>query len=235
MKMRFLRKIAKNILPYYFVKKYLHRASPAKKLDFSSLTALNYLYLYAGDIPRNLNYQKIGLSISKTNDNHIQHDITNAHNIKDNSVDIYQAEDVFEHIEYDRLKFVIKDIYRILKPNGLFRLSVPDYRCDILRERSVKDDAGNIIFDSYGGGNYSEQLGVINGGHLWFPTFEKINELLKNVSFSKIDWFHYYDEEGIPHMKSIDYTKGYIHRTPDHIESVSNPYRPLSIVVDCYK
>ena len=33
----------------------------------------------------------------------------------------------------------------------------------------------------------------------------------------------------------IDYSKGHIHRTPDTDQRVQNPYRPMSIVVDCYK
>ena len=33
----------------------------------------------------------------------------------------------------------------------------------------------------------------------------------------------------------IDYSLGYISRTPDNDDRVKNPYRPMSIVVDCYK
>lgn len=51
--------------------------------------------------------------------------------LSDNSVDIYQSEDVFEHIEYQTIPSIFNEIYRVLKPNGLFRLSMPDYRCDI--------------------------------------------------------------------------------------------------------
>jgi len=213
-----------------------HPQPLGNNLSFSSLKKLSYIHLYAGDIPQNLNYQKIGLSITNADENHIRHNIINSHDISDNSVDVYQAEDVFEHIEYEKLESIVKDIYRILKPGGLFRLSVPDYRCNILYNRSIKDDDGKIIFDPFGGGDYSEsEKKVTNGGHLWFPTFEKIKELLMKIPFSIIDYLHYYDEDGNPHCKEIDYKKGYIQRTPDHDERVSNPYRPMSIVVDCYK
>jgi SAM-dependent methyltransferase len=126
-------------------------------INFSTIKDLSFIYFYAGDIPQDLNYRKIGLSLTNNDENHIKHDITNLHDVNDNSVDIYQAEDVFEHIEYNKLESVVKDIYRILKPNGLFRLSVPDYRCDILINRSVKDSDGNIIFDPFGGGNYLKE------------------------------------------------------------------------------
>jgi len=37
--------------------------------------------------------------------------------LKDNSVNIVQSEDVFEHTEYSELKNIINEIYRLLKPN----------------------------------------------------------------------------------------------------------------------
>lgn len=46
---------------------------------------------------------------------------------------------MFEHIEYKALHRVFDDIHRILKPGGLFRLSVPDYRCDVYARRSLYD------------------------------------------------------------------------------------------------
>ena len=36
-------------------------------------------------------------------------------------------------------------------------------------------------------------------------------------------------------MKNIDYSLGYIKRTPDNDKRVKKPRRPMSIVVDCYK
>jgi predicted SAM-dependent methyltransferase len=57
--------------------------------------------------------------------------------LQDNCVESYQAEDVFEHIDYDKLPEVINEIYRVLKPGGYFRLSVPDYGSDVYIERST--------------------------------------------------------------------------------------------------
>ena len=198
-----------------------------------------HIFLYAGDIPiNNFHYNNniIGLSLNQNNNRHIKHNILKKHPFDDNSVDIYQAEDVFEHIDYNSLERVLKDIYRILKVNGLFRLSVPDYRCDVLYKRSIKDEVGNIIFDEAGGGSYNKDIQkVINGGHVWFPKYELVKYLLERIPFQKIEFLHYYDEKSIAHCSIIDYSKGYIQRTPDHDERVNNPYRPMSIVVDCYK
>lgn len=201
------------------------------------------IYFYTGNLcktvlERHPMYERyIGLSLTKNDSRHIKHDVRKKMLIPDNCVDIYQSEDVFEHIEYKKLVFVINDIYRALKPNGLFRLSIPDYRCDILYKRSKKDKNGKIIFDPAGGGQYKNGR-VIGGGHLWFPKIENVIALLEKTKFftnGKIDFLHYYDVDGTSITKSIDYSKGYIQRTPDNDNRVKEPYRVLSIVVDLYK
>ena len=150
----------------------------------------------------------------------------------DNSVDSFQSEDVFEHINYDKLIDIINDIYRILKPNSLFRLSMPDYRCDVLYKRSIYDFYGNIVYDPGGGGTFE------NPGHVWFPNYDNVKTLLENTLFKndgRIEYLHYWNNRESFVAKNIDYSKGYIKRTPDHDERVKNPYRPMSIVIDLYK
>ena len=197
------------------------------------------IYLYAGDCINNkTNIQFVGLSLENNNDTNIKHNVLNKMDINDNSVDIYQSEDVFEHIEYDKLCDVINEIYRVLKPGGLFRLSMPDYRCDVLYNRSEKNEKNEIIFDKGGGGDYDyENKKVINGGHVWFPKYELVKSLLDKTSFeqNKINFLHYYDENNNSINKVIDYSKGHIERTPDNDIRVKYPYRTMSIVVDCYK
>ena len=213
-------------------------------MKFEDIINSNNIYLYLGgmNIQRREYTKKnfIGLSLTEWWENkyHIQHDATKPIPLNDNTVDIVQSEDVMEHIEYDLLKDSINEIYRLLKPGGLFRLSIPDYNCDILYSRSEKDNNGNIIFDSGGGGNYDRiNKRVIEGGHVWFPTFSSVKSLLELTDFSndKINYLHYYDNNNTPVTNKIDYSNGYISRTPDNDNRVKNPYRPMSIVVDCYK
>ena len=115
---------------------------------------------------------------------------------------------------------------------------MPNYECDILYNRSLKDENGNIIFDSGGGGSYDYlNKKVIRGGHLWFPTYNLVKQLLSSTNFEddKIFFLHYYDSENKPIMKDIDYSLGFISRTPDNDIRVQNPKRPMSIVIDCRK
>ena len=125
------------------------------KMTFEEAAAFNGLRLYAGDIPAKPLYENqgfIGLSIKQADWNTIKHDITRPFPLKDNTVDFFQAEDVLEHIPYEALPAVFAEIHRILKPGARFRLSVPDYRCDVYASRCQRDAQGRIVFDPDGGG-----------------------------------------------------------------------------------
>lgn len=196
-------------------------------------------HLYAGDWPSRRPNPKgfIGLSLSQNNRTHILQDVTKPHVlIPDNSVEIYQAEDVLEHIEYDQISAVLSEVHRILKPGGLFRLSVPDYRCDILYDRCLKTADGLIYHDPGGGGRWDPvNKRVVGGGHVWFPTIEKVNLLLENSPFQNIKYLHYIDGLGNSIMHQIDHSLGKVLRTPDFDSRVQSPNKVMSIVVDCIK
>ncbi len=179
----------------------------------------------------------IGLTISRPDHRNIAHDIRQRMPIPDGSIAIYQAEDVFEHVPYTDIAPIITDIHRVLKPGGLFRLSVPDYRCDVLRARSVFNDAGDVVFDPGGGGRFENGV-VVDGGHVWFPTFETVKALFDHSPFSDagtFDLLHFTAADGSAALKPIDYSYGFVKRTPDNDPRVANPRRAMSIVVDAWK
>lgn len=209
-------------------------------LSWENVLKMIPIRLYAGNLTE---YAKkdgcIGLSYKNSDKYHVYQDLTKPIPIPDNVVDAFQSEDVFEHIQvWDLLKITFPEIYRIMKPGGLIRISVPDYRCNVLANRSWKDDSGIPYFDPTMGGTWDEKKKHLVGrGHVWLPTYEKLKALidLSPLSFCQAYWLHYYDIEGQAVLNEIDYSKGYISRTPDHDSRVGNPRRPLSIVVDLYK
>jgi len=205
------------------------------KASFNDLLSREAIYLYAGDVPQNGLYDRfVGLSLTQANSQHIKHDVTKRLPLKDSCVDIYQSEDVYEHIEPEKLTTVINEIYRVLKPGGIFRLSLPDYQCDILYNRTLKSKDGELLFDPGGGGNFVNGE-VVNGGHVWFPTYMTVRNILENTLFEEVRFYHYYNQTGEAVTNPIDYSIGHVMRTPDHDERLREPFRPMSIVVDCIK
>ena len=47
--------------------------------------------------------------------------------IEDNTFDIVYSSHTLEHIREEYLENIMQNIYRILKPGGLFRIIVPDF------------------------------------------------------------------------------------------------------------
>lgn len=212
-------------------------------MEFNQLKKKKEIHLYAGDLSDHLlqnagNKDFIGLSLNQDDKNHIKFDITKKFPIENNTVDTFCAEDVMEHIYYENQVGIFNEIYRVLKPGGIFRLAVPDYRCDFIFNRTIKYKNGELKFDPGGGGKYSKlRRKVINRGHVWFPKYENVKEIFEASLFekNKVDFLHYYTDKDQFTMKDINYDVCFISRTPDYDSRVANPRRPLSIVVDATK
>jgi SAM-dependent methyltransferase len=195
--------------------------------------------LYAGELARSVSQFRthFGVTPFVSSTRNIRHDIRNAMPIPDNSINIFQSEDVFEHIPYEDIPAIFEEIWRVLKPGGLFRLSVPDYRCPVMLDRSIKDEAGRPIFDPGGGGALRDGR-VVDGGHVWFPVYETVQALFDMSSFAAkghVSYLHYTGPGGKIVLNPIDYSLGFIMRTPDHDDRVMSPPQALSIVVDAVK
>ena len=92
-----------------------------ERMDFKLLDLTKPIKLYAGDICDDVHMSDpdlYGLSINKADDKHIYHDITNPYPLPDDSICSYQAEDVLEHIDKEKLISVINEVYRILIEGG---------------------------------------------------------------------------------------------------------------------
>lgn len=195
--------------------------------------------LYAGQLFRGLAQFRThyGLSLNSPTSRNILHDVRDAMPIPDNSLAIYQSEDVFEHVPYDDLRAIFDEIFRALRPGGLFRLSVPDYRNDVYLSRSLRDSEGRILFDPGGGGAFRDGQ-VVEGGHLWHPVHESVKALFDKSKFANkgtVEYLHYTGSDGTAVMRNIDYSLGRVSRTPDFDARARFPLRPLSVVVDAWK
>ena len=211
-------------------------------MKFNDINLNNNVFLYNSTIVDNDLRSKItkklfiGLSAFKDDSNNIFLETNNTIlDLPNDCVDIFQSEDSLDVYELSTVPSMINEIYRVLKPGGLFRLSLPDYNCDILYNRCKFTPDCNICFDPIVGG-YDELTNKIsNGGKLWFANYNVVNEMLQKTNFEVFDFLHYYEDRDNHVLNDIDYSLGFVSRTPDFDQRVQNPRRPLSIVVDCYK
>ena len=211
----------------YFDGKEINKYS---QLRFCDIENRDIIKLYAGDIydDKNLNDDwLIGLSITKSDKKHIYHDITKAYSLPDNSVSSYVAEHVLEHLDINMVPIAINEIYRILKKGAKLRICLPDYNSDQLRNISMRDDTGGIVYDALGGGTFIN--GIIGaGGHLWFPTYTIVNSIIEKTDFTTVNFVRYRKDDGELVELPFDNSCEYLYRMDE--ESFD-----ANMVIDCIK
>jgi len=87
---------------------------------------------------------------------------------KDNSVDLIYVCHIMEHVKYFDLDVVFKEFFRVLKPNGLLRISVPDFD-NIINIYNKNDNDINTIKNMLLGGQdykYNFHYSVFNKKYL---------------------------------------------------------------------
>lgn len=207
----------------------------------------DYLYLgnFAPNEPQINNSRFIALALKPIHEREIEHNILNSFPFPDHTFTKVQSQDVFEHLPKESLPKVLDEIYRVLAPNGVFRLSVPDYRHPLLMSRSFYDYKGNIIGDVLMGATAHLNLSTnsmeakfISGpdNHLWFPTYELILELIldSKIRFSREIIFHqcFKSRDEIVLGEIPDLEMPVIRSYPNDKRSHG---QPISIVVDFYR
>ena len=217
----------------------LCRYGPMSFPTWEDFLASNSKKLYAGKLRRALPQfaTHFGVTPFFASTRNIEQDVSAPLPIPNESVEVFQSEDVFEHIELSKMVPIFNEIHRVLVPGGLFRLSLPDYHFDLYVERCERGPRGEIVFDPGGGGEFVDGR-VTGGGHVWFPTIEIVRDLFNESLFGSrgvVRFLQYNNGDGTFQMDTIDYSLGHIQRTPDHDARVAERPRPISIVVDARK
>lgn len=205
-------------------------------------------YLYFGalgtDEPQFANPNFIALALRSRGRRQIAHDLCNPLPCADASIPKIQSQDVFEHIPYERLPGILDEVFRVLTPGGMFRLSVPDYRSPVLRARSVFDEHGQVIADLMMGGSvtYSASRGREvefapgGGSHLWFPVLETVQALVarSRIQHCRTIRFHHYWKSATEYVcDSFPDEEMTVLRVPPRDMRADG--RPISIVADFIK
>jgi len=148
-------------------------------------------YLYFGSLgPQERQYrvpQFVGLALNPVHDRELAHDALTPLPFPDAGIAKAQSQDVFEHLPFERLAGVLDEVYRVLKPGGVFRLSVPDYRSPVHKRRSVYDFRGRVVGDLLMGaqpwfdaatGDARVRFSGDGESHVWFPRYELLTHLI---------------------------------------------------------
>ena len=207
-----------------------------KKYPFASFERLDLsqeIKLYAGDIMDEIHLNDpnlYGLSITQHDDKHIRHDITESYPLPDCCISSYEAECVLELIDPEKFNDSVNEIYRVLKPGGWLRITIPDHYSPYLRRRAMRDKNGTVLFDA--GETYTVKYGKegLVGGWTRFTNYDEFQDILKRTKFQKFDWLCYHTKDGILHKKHIDMSRGYNKRVSN--ETDVDEY---NIIVDCIK
>ena len=205
-------------------------------------------YLYFGSLGlHERQYQVanfVGLALKPAHDRERAHDATGPLPFADNSITKVQSQDVFEHIPFDKLPFVLDEVYRVLKPGGVFRLSVPDYRSPVLKRRSVYDHRGRVVGDLMMGaetyfdgatGDARVRFSDDGDAHIWFPRYELITHLIlkSEIRKSTIRFYQGFLDDQTFLGEPIPDDEMFVQRALPHDRRAGG--MPVSIVVDFVK
>jgi SAM-dependent methyltransferase len=205
-------------------------------------------YLYLGSLgPHERQFQIpnfVGLTLTPAHDREIRHDLASALPYGDDSIAKIQAQDVLEHVVFDKVAFVFDEIYRVLKPGGIFRLSVPDYRSPVHKRRSIYDWRGRVTGDllmgatPYLDGDSGDARVRFAGGgeaHLWFPRYELITHLIlkSEIRKSSIKFYQGFLDDHTFLAETLPVDEMFVQRALPHDRRAGG--QPVSIVADFVK
>lgn len=192
---------AKKLLPqsfrvhYFFIKRQWNNTSFILRTEASILLGklrrvlvpVNFPKLENGEINLHLgcgsiNHQKfINIDGLPAQHIHLIRNIDNLSCFKKDSVNLIYASHCLEHFPHASVPEVLTEWFRVLKKDGILRLSVPDF--DLLLEiyRDSGNDINSIIGALMGGQDYKYNF------HMTVFNKENLSTLLKNAGFRKVE------------------------------------------------
>jgi ubiquinone/menaquinone biosynthesis C-methylase UbiE len=132
----------------------------------------------------------------------------------ENSIDYIFSSHFLEHIYYWEAQKVLRNCHKSLKPNGLIRLALPDYK--LIASNFVENYDDNPVGASWEFNRSllshplreSEKLSFFLNSrfghiHKWHPTPALVKELLELVGFERVE-FHSFRKGNFPELEKIE-------------------------------
>lgn len=139
-------------------------------------------------------------------DDHIDY-VGNADDLsqfEDNSIDEIYACHLLEHFGRNEVDMVLKEWHRVIKPDGILRIAVPDFEA-ITDEYKQNHDLAKLLGLLYGGQNYEYNF------HYCTFDFKNLKSRLEKVGFEDVqryDWREFlpdgYDDFSRAYLVSAD-------------------------------
>lgn len=127
---------------------------------------------------------------------------TSALPFESNTFDVVYSEHMIEHIKVDNIPMFLREIYRILRPGGVFRVTTPDLEIHAKNYISKNDSFFAPIIDKYkarwdrqknkywlirsNGGAFMSRAVQRFYRHRWMYDFETLSSCLTEVGFSSV-------------------------------------------------
>jgi predicted SAM-dependent methyltransferase len=112
---------------------------------------------------------------------------------KDNTVDVVYCSQVLEHFERWEAVGIAKEIYRILKKGGIFRISVPDIKL-LIDKYNGDIDADKLAKDIWGFDKHLKPKNLLQSigrnfirDHQWLYDKNSMKKMLSKAGFKNIE------------------------------------------------
>ena len=119
----------------------------------------------------------------------------------DNSVDFIYNEHFLEHLTVEEGLLAIKDFFRVLKPNGVMRIAMPDLEnaVNAYFDENWKENS-KVFFEKFGLSFIQTRAERINisfrwWGHKWLYDWEELERRLKESGCEKIERYKLFESE----------------------------------------
>lgn len=129
--------------------------------------------------------------------------VTSRFPFPDQTFDVIYSEHMIEHIYIDKIPFLLSEIYRCLKPGGIFRVTTPDLEIHARQYVSKNDEFFQPIIKKYTSRWNTQKnkywLVRSNGGafmtravqrfyrHRWMYDFDTLSSCLFELGFSRCE------------------------------------------------
>lgn len=137
----------------------------------------------------------------------------------DNTVTLIYACHVLEHFKRKKYKTALSEWYRVLKPEGILRISVPGFE-ELIKIYQKRKNLDEIIGPIMGGQK------ILYDYHYMLFDFPTLNKSLKEVGFREVRKYNWKETE---HAHIDDYSQAYI----PHMDKENG--LPISLNIEAIK